>query len=111
MANDIILPKIITNNVLVVFYRWFPTLLESFLVVQFKKESFILESSQKFKYDTLVELKLPQPLEDNDFILPKLIPDKLIGIFHTWLPNLLESFLTVQIGQKGEFNPCINRKI
>ena len=49
------------------------------------------------------KLKQPQPMVDNDCILPKLNNDKVSGIHQTWFPNLVESFLVVQMRKTGEF--------
>ena len=48
---------------------------------------------------------------NDDCILPKLINDKVLGIYQTWFPNLLESFLIVQMRKKEGFYPRIFRKI
>ena len=46
---------------------------------------------------TLLQTKLAQPLVDNDCIFNELINEKLLVIYKTWFPTLLEAFLTVQM--------------
>ena len=43
------------------------------------------------------KLEYPQPLVDSDFVLPKLITDKVLKIYGTVSPTLLEFFHTVQM--------------
>ena len=47
------------------------------------------------------KLEQPQPLVNNDCILPNPICDKLSEIYQNWFPTLLvESFLTVEMIKK-----------
>ena len=50
----------------------------------------------------LLQTRIAQPLVVNDCILSELINDKVSGIYQTWFPTLLESFLTVQV-RKNKF--------
>ena len=66
----------------------------------------------------LIRTRIAQPLVDNYCVLPKLLTDKVMGIYQTRSPNLLESFLVVQMkkkdnsteesSQKFEYDTLIN---
>ena len=57
------------------------------------------QSQAQFKCGTLAyKLEYPQLLLNHDSIIPKIITDKVMGIFQIWFPTLLESFLTIHIG-------------
>ena len=47
---------------------------------------------------------------DYDCILPNVINSKRVGIVQTWLSTIQESFLSVQMSEKGEFYPNIVMK-
>ena len=59
----------------------------------------------------LLQIRISQPLVDTDFILSKLIADKVTGIIPTWLITLLESFLPVQMRKIGDLYQQIITKI
>ena len=98
-----ILSKIINDKVLGIYQTWIPTLLESFLTVQIRKQE---EFNQRIVMQIWMlhsyKLEQPQPLVDNDYILPKFKTNKVLGIYQSWFSTLLESFLTKQMRRKKE---------
>ena len=64
------------------------------------------------------KLEQPQPLADYDCIFPKVVTDKVLGIYKNRVPTLLETFslskwrkkesLTQESSQKLKFDPHTN---
>ena len=107
--NGFMLPKLITDKVIEIYQTWFPPSARVFSNCwnEEKRRVFFPRIIMTIWIWYSFELEYSQPLVDNGGILLNLINDKVLNFYQTWFPSLLESFLTVQIEKKKEFNPRI----
>ena len=103
--NDCILTKLSNDKMLGICQTWFPALLEFFYCRNEGESRVLIKSHNKNMNVILLQTRLEyyQPLVDNGCIVTKLINDKVLRIYHTWFPKLLEFFLIVQMRKKGSF--------